>query len=216
MVKKANGKWRMCTDYTDLNKVCLKDPYPLPNIDRLVDSVSGFKFLSFMDAYSWYNQIKMHPDDEEKTAFITDSRVFCHKVMSFGLKNAGATYLIQVRIISAHPPLPVGLLHHDHVGQPLWPTTNNLPVSLIAFLFSSPCFRFFYMIGWASCTIDNRWLMKFGSIPGISSGAQANTSRFCCKQRVRSASCSLVIIVPIFVFWTSCKPIWISLSSSIG
>ncbi|RDX82506.1 hypothetical protein CR513_36693, partial [Mucuna pruriens] len=72
MVRKANGKWRMCTDYTDLNKVCPKDPYPLPNIDRLVDSVSGFEFLSFMDAYSGYNQIKMHPDDEEKTAFITE------------------------------------------------------------------------------------------------------------------------------------------------
>ncbi|RDX78518.1 hypothetical protein CR513_41196, partial [Mucuna pruriens] len=58
MVRKANGRWRMCTDYTDLNKVCPKDLYPLPNIDRLVDS--------FMDAYSGYNQIKMHPEDEEK------------------------------------------------------------------------------------------------------------------------------------------------------
>ncbi|RDX88932.1 Retrovirus-related Pol polyprotein from transposon opus, partial [Mucuna pruriens] len=92
MVRKANGKWRMCTNYTDLNKVCSKDPYPLPNIDRLVDSVSGFKFLSFMDAYSGYNQIKMHSDDEEKTAFITDYGAFCYKVMLFGLKNDGATY----------------------------------------------------------------------------------------------------------------------------
>ncbi|RDX86647.1 hypothetical protein CR513_32010, partial [Mucuna pruriens] len=57
MVKKANGKWRMCTDYTDLNKACPKDPYPLPNIDCLVDEVSGFALLSFMDAYSRYNQI---------------------------------------------------------------------------------------------------------------------------------------------------------------
>ncbi|RDX88965.1 Retrovirus-related Pol polyprotein from transposon 17.6, partial [Mucuna pruriens] len=92
MVKKANGKWRMCTVYTDLNKVCPKDPYPLPNIDRLVDSVSGFEFLSFMNAYSGYNQIKMHPEDEEKTAFITDGGAFCYKVMSFGLKNAGVAY----------------------------------------------------------------------------------------------------------------------------
>ncbi|RDX68288.1 Retrovirus-related Pol polyprotein from transposon 17.6, partial [Mucuna pruriens] len=92
MVKKANGKWRMCTDYTNLNKLCPKDPYPLPNIDRLVDSVSRFEFLSFMDAYSAYNQIKMHPDDEEKTAFITDDGAFCYKVMLFGLKNAGVTY----------------------------------------------------------------------------------------------------------------------------
>ncbi|RDX80344.1 Retrovirus-related Pol polyprotein from transposon 17.6, partial [Mucuna pruriens] len=92
MVRKANGKWRMCTDYTDLNKVCPKDPYPLPNIDRLVDNVSEFEFLSFMDAYSGYNQIKMHTDDEEKTAFITDGGAFYYKVMPFGLKNAGATY----------------------------------------------------------------------------------------------------------------------------
>ncbi|RDX82493.1 hypothetical protein CR513_36708, partial [Mucuna pruriens] len=55
MVKKPNGKWRMCTDYTDLNKACPKDPYPLPNIDRLVDRMVGFALLSFMDTYSGYN-----------------------------------------------------------------------------------------------------------------------------------------------------------------
>ncbi|RDY08227.1 Retrovirus-related Pol polyprotein from transposon 17.6, partial [Mucuna pruriens] len=92
MVRKANGKWRMCTDYTDLNKAYPKDSYPLPSIDRLVDNVAGFTFLSFMDAYSGYNQIRMHPQDEEKTAFITDKGAFCYKVMPFGLKNAGATY----------------------------------------------------------------------------------------------------------------------------
>ncbi|RDY09020.1 Retrovirus-related Pol polyprotein, partial [Mucuna pruriens] len=92
MVKKANGRWRMCTDYTDLNKACPKDPYPLPSIDRLVDGVSGHALLSFMDAYSGYNQIWMHLADEEKTAFITEEGAFCYKVMPFGLKNAGATY----------------------------------------------------------------------------------------------------------------------------
>ncbi|RDX88904.1 hypothetical protein CR513_29447, partial [Mucuna pruriens] len=61
MVRKANGRWRMCTDYTDLNKACPKDPYLLPSIDRLVDGVSVFALLSFMDAYSGYNQIQMHP-----------------------------------------------------------------------------------------------------------------------------------------------------------
>ncbi|RDX94534.1 hypothetical protein CR513_23077, partial [Mucuna pruriens] len=92
MVRKANGKWRMCTDYTDLNKTCPKDSYPLSGIDRLVDNVAGFTFLSFMDAYSGYNQIRMHPHDEEKTAFITEEGAFCYQVMPFGLKNAGATY----------------------------------------------------------------------------------------------------------------------------
>ncbi|XP_027338057.1 uncharacterized protein LOC113851996 [Abrus precatorius] len=92
MVKKASGKWRMCTDFTDLNKACPKDAYPLPNIDTLVDGVAGHKILSFLDAYSRYNQIRMYPPDEEKTAFITNSANFCYRVMPFGLKNAGATY----------------------------------------------------------------------------------------------------------------------------
>ncbi|RDY02623.1 hypothetical protein CR513_13893, partial [Mucuna pruriens] len=92
MVKKASGKWRMCTDYTNLNKACPKDPYPMPSIDRLVDGASGFALLSFMDAYLGYNQIKMHPQDESKTAFIMDAGVYCYKVMPFRLKNAGPTY----------------------------------------------------------------------------------------------------------------------------
>lgn len=60
MIKKANGKWQMCIDYIDVNKACLKDTYPLSNIDRLVDNASDFQLLSFLDAYSWYNQIWMH------------------------------------------------------------------------------------------------------------------------------------------------------------
>ncbi|KAJ1704265.1 hypothetical protein LUZ63_004044 [Rhynchospora breviuscula] len=92
LVMKPNGKWRMCIDYTDLNRACLKKPFPLPSIDAMVDSTAGFKYLSFMDAYSGYNQIKMHPDDEEKTSFITEQGLYCYKVMPFGLKNAGAEY----------------------------------------------------------------------------------------------------------------------------
>ncbi|XP_072066741.1 uncharacterized protein [Arachis hypogaea] len=68
------------------------DCYPLPNIDALVDAAAGYQYLSFMDAYSGYNQIPMHRPDEEKTAFITPRGIYCYKVMPFGLKNAGATY----------------------------------------------------------------------------------------------------------------------------
>ncbi|RDY04616.1 Retrovirus-related Pol polyprotein from transposon 17.6, partial [Mucuna pruriens] len=82
----------MYIGYTNQNKACPKDPYPLPNIDRLVDGASGFALLSFMDAYSGYNQIKMHPRGEVKIAFTTDSRTFYYRVMPFRLKNAGATY----------------------------------------------------------------------------------------------------------------------------
>ena len=63
LVRKTNGEWRMCMDYTDLNKACLKDCFPLPRIDQLVDSTSGHELLSFMDAFSGYNQIKMNPKD---------------------------------------------------------------------------------------------------------------------------------------------------------
>ena len=92
MVKKANGKWRICVDFTDLNKACPKDSYPLPCIYQLVDSTAGHKLLSFMDAFSGYNQIKMNKADQEKTSFITSQGLFCYKVMPFNLKNAAVTY----------------------------------------------------------------------------------------------------------------------------
>ena len=92
LVKKANGKWRMCVDFSDLNKACPKDSYPLPSIDALVDSASGCKMFNFLDVFSGYNQIKMHPKDECKTAFKTKLSCYCYTVMPFGLKNAGATY----------------------------------------------------------------------------------------------------------------------------
>ena len=92
LMKKANGKWRMCVDFMDLNKACSKDSFPLPRIDQLVDSTTGHKLLTFMDAFLGYNQIKMAEEDQEKTAFITSQGLYCYKVMPFGLKNAGATY----------------------------------------------------------------------------------------------------------------------------
>ncbi|KAJ9544336.1 hypothetical protein OSB04_024043 [Centaurea solstitialis] len=75
-----------------LNKACPKDPFPLPHIDAMVDATAGHELLTFMDAYSGYNQILMHTDDQEKTAFMTNKGIYCYKVMPFGLKNAGSTY----------------------------------------------------------------------------------------------------------------------------
>ena len=91
MVKKANGKWRMFVEFTDLNNAYLKDSFPLPRIDQLVDSKVGHKLLTFMDA-SGYNQIQMVEEDQEKTAFITSQGLYCYRVMPFDLKNAGAMY----------------------------------------------------------------------------------------------------------------------------
>ncbi|KAL5551148.1 hypothetical protein UlMin_001324 [Ulmus minor] len=92
LVKKANRNWRVCIDFTDLNRACPKDNFPLPRIDQLVDATARHELLSFMDAYSGYNQIRMHEEDQEHTAFLTNQGLYCYKVMSFGLKNAGATY----------------------------------------------------------------------------------------------------------------------------
>ena len=82
----------MCVDFTDLNRACLKDSFSLPMIDQLVDSTAGHKLLTFMDAFSGYNQIRMAEEDQEKTSFITSQELYCYKVMPFGLKNVGATY----------------------------------------------------------------------------------------------------------------------------
>ncbi|XP_017644327.1 uncharacterized protein LOC108484965 [Gossypium arboreum] len=91
-VPKKDGNVRMCVDYRDLNKASPKDNFPLPHIDTLVDNTAGYSLFSFMDGFSGYNQIKMHPEDMEKTTFITLWGSFCYKVMPFGLKNTGATY----------------------------------------------------------------------------------------------------------------------------
>jgi hypothetical protein len=92
LVPKKIGALRMCIDYTDLIKHYPKDPFPLPRIDQVVDSTAGSVLLCFLDCYSRYNQIALHPDDEDKTAFITPHDIYCYKVMTFDLKNAGATY----------------------------------------------------------------------------------------------------------------------------
>ncbi|GJS45053.1 reverse transcriptase domain-containing protein [Tanacetum coccineum] len=92
MVKKHDGSWRMCVDFTDLNKSCPKDCYPLPEINWKVESLCGYPFKCFLDAYKGYHQIQMAKEDEEKTAFHTNQGVFCYTKMPFGLKNAGATY----------------------------------------------------------------------------------------------------------------------------
>ncbi|GJX29066.1 reverse transcriptase domain-containing protein [Tanacetum coccineum] len=92
MVKKHDGSWRMCVDFTDLNKACPQDCYPLPEIDWKVESLCGYPFKCFLDAYKGYHQIQMAESDEEKTAFHTSHGVYCYTKMPFGLKNAGATY----------------------------------------------------------------------------------------------------------------------------
>ena len=102
MVKKANRKWRMRVDFTALNKACSKDSYPLPWVDILIDRTAQHQLLSFKDAFSGYNQIKLDEADLEKTLFVTSQGIFYYKVMSFGLKNTSATYQRLMNKMFAH------------------------------------------------------------------------------------------------------------------
>ena len=92
LVKKKNRQIRCCVDFRNLNKACLKDEFPLPNMDLLINSTACSAMFSFMDGFSGYNQIRMAPKDAEKTAFRTPIGNFYYTVMPFGLKNADATY----------------------------------------------------------------------------------------------------------------------------
>ena len=92
VVKKKTGKWRVCVNFTDLNKVCPKDPFPIPQIDQLVDAIAGHPRMSFLDVFQGYHQISLALEDQEKIAFVTPTGNYHYKVMPFGLKNVGSTY----------------------------------------------------------------------------------------------------------------------------
>ena len=82
----------MCVNFTDLNKTCPKDPFPIPRINQLVDATVGHPRMSFLNAFQGYYQIPLALDDQEKTTFVTPIGNYHYKVMSFALKNAGSTY----------------------------------------------------------------------------------------------------------------------------
>jgi hypothetical protein len=92
LVRKKNNEWRMCVDYTDLNKHCPKDHFGLPRIDQVIDSTAGCVLLCFLDCYSGYHQTALKEEDQIKTSFITPFGTYAYKTMSFGFKNVGATY----------------------------------------------------------------------------------------------------------------------------
>jgi len=99
---RKNNEWRMYVDYTNRNKHCPKDPFALPHIDEVVDSTAGCELLCFLDCYSSYHQISFNTDDQIKTSFITPFKAYCYTTMSFGLKNAGATYEIRDDQVEAY------------------------------------------------------------------------------------------------------------------
>ena len=98
-VTKKNGKIRVFIDFRDLNEAYPKDEFPLPITDVMIDNTYGFEWMSIMDGFSGYNQIKMYPDDEKHTSFRMPLRVYCYIVMPFGLKNTGSTYQRAMNVI---------------------------------------------------------------------------------------------------------------------
>ena len=92
VVKKKNGKWRVCVDFIDLNRVCPKYPFPIPRIDQLVDATVGHPQMSFLDAFQGYHQISLSLPNQEKTTFCAPNGNYHYREMPFGLKNAGSTY----------------------------------------------------------------------------------------------------------------------------
>jgi hypothetical protein len=99
MVKKKNGKWRMCTDFTDLNKCSLKDDFLLMRIDKVVDSAAGCETMALLDCFLGYHQIWLRKEDEEKTSFITPFDTYCYLRMSEGLKTVGLMFCKMMKAI---------------------------------------------------------------------------------------------------------------------
>ena len=120
LVKNPNGKWRLCIDFTDVNRVCPKDNFPLPQIDLIVDATVSHELLSFMDAFSGYNQIKIDPSDQEMTSFVRGQGTYCYQVMPFGLKNARATYQ---RLVNK--------MFHKQIGESMEVYIDNMLVKSV-------------------------------------------------------------------------------------
>jgi hypothetical protein len=117
MVRKKTGKWRMCTDFTDLNKFFPKDDFPLAIIDQIVDSAASSDIMALLDCFSGYHQIWLHKEDKEKTSFITPSRTYCYIGMSEGLHNAGPAFCRMTKAVLK-----------DQVGRNVFSYVDNIMV----------------------------------------------------------------------------------------
>jgi hypothetical protein len=99
MVKKKNDKWRMCTEFTNLNKCYPKDDFLLTRIDKVVDYVAGCEIMALLDCFSVYHQIWFRKEDQEKTSFITPFGTYCYLRMPEGLKNVGPILCRMTKVI---------------------------------------------------------------------------------------------------------------------
>lgn len=92
VVQKKNGKWRVCMDYTDLNKACPKDPFPSSHIDSLVNSTTWHEILTFIDVSTRFQKIQMEESNQEDMSFMKPTCIYCYTAIPFYQKNKGATY----------------------------------------------------------------------------------------------------------------------------
>ena len=115
LVKKKTGEWRFCVDYRKLNEVTMKDVYPLPRIEEALARLEGSRYFSIMDLQSGYHQIPLHPEDRQKTAFITADGLYQFKVLPFGLTNAPSTFQRTMEVVLAGLKWTVCLIYIDDV-----------------------------------------------------------------------------------------------------
>jgi hypothetical protein len=121
VLKKNTKVLRMCVDYTGLNKACPKDPFPLPRIDQVIDSMAGSELLCFLDAYLGYHQIKMKDSNQLATSFVTPYGTYCYVIMPFGLKT-------QEQRISA-PWKSAWRIKSEGISTHMWTTSLLCPRS---------------------------------------------------------------------------------------
>jgi hypothetical protein len=150
---------RVCTDFRDLNKACPKDNFPTPFIDHIVDECAGFKAFSFMDGFSRYNQIQIKPEDQHKTTFICPWGTFSYRKMSFGLKNARATFQWSMSF-SFHDLKHIVEPYLDDLASRSHKRTNH-PTHLRLIFEQFRYFRIFLNPNKRSFCIMSRWMLSF-------------------------------------------------------
>jgi hypothetical protein len=168
----------MCVYYTDLNKHYPKDPFGLPWIDQVIDSTACCNLLCFLDCYSWYHQITIKEEDQEKTVFITPFGAYCYTTMSFGLKNVGTTYQLEERMYTISKLRERGLPFFKllkHQKKFVWTTEADQALAQLKdFLSKPPILTAPHKKRSSYCSTSPRLLM-WSVLPSLSSGRKTTT-----------------------------------------